>query len=114
MEGTWFGYGQPQSKDAMYIDRMYADGRWRGEYRTCVMGKAVDEQVQMGRWSLKGDILSLQTDTVNGKLKLYTYTYKMLTHSPKAQKYINLEENFPYTPRRVADNFQMPSCELTS
>lgn len=112
MVGTWFGYGQPDSRDAMYIDRMYADGRWRGEYRTCVKGKAADEQVQMGRWSLKGDILSLQTDTVNGILKLRTYTYKILAHSPAAQKYINLDGNFPYTPQRVADNFQMPSCEL--
>jgi hypothetical protein len=114
MEGTWFGYGQPQSKDAMYIDRMHADGRWRGEYRTCVNGKAVDDDVQIGRWSLKGDILSLQVDTVNGVPRPRTDIYKMLAHSPSAQKYVSLPLNFPYTPQRVADNFQMPSCELTS
>jgi len=113
MEGTWFGHGQPESKDAMYIDRMYADGRWRGEYRTCVKGKAID-QVQVGRWSLKGDILSLQIDTVNGVLWPHTDAYKMLAHSLTTQKYINLDQNFPYTPQRVADNFQMPSCELIS
>ena len=38
MVGTWFGYGQPGSKDSMYIDRMLSDGRWRGEYRTCFKG----------------------------------------------------------------------------
>ena len=113
MEGTWFGHGQPESKDSMYIDRMHADGRWRGEYRTCVKGKAVD-QVQVGRWSLKGDILSLQVDTVNGVLMPRTDDYKILAHSPKTQKYISLSWNFPYTPQRVADDFQMPSCELTS
>ncbi len=114
MEGTWFGHGQPDSKAAMYIDRMYADGRWRGEYRTCVKGRAADEAVQMGRWSLKGDILSLQVDTVNGVSRPRIDTYKMLAHSPKAQKYISLPLNFPYTPQRVADDFQMPSCELIS
>ena len=114
MEGTWFGHGQPDSKAAMYIDRMYADGRWRGEYRTCVKGRPADEAVQMGRWSLKGDILSLQVDTVNGVSRPRIDTYKMLAHSPKAQKYISLPLNFPYTPQRVADDFQMPSCELIS
>jgi len=113
MEGTWFGQGQPDSKESMYIDRMQADGRWRGEYRTCVRGKAVD-QVQMGRWSLKGDILSLQVDTVNGVLMPRTDDYKILAHSPKTQKYISLDRNFPYTPQRVADDFKMPSCELVS
>lgn len=114
MEGTWFGHGQPESKDAMYIDRMYADGRWRGEYRTCIRGKAANEVVQMGRWSLKGDILSLQIDTVNGVLKPRTDTYKILAHSAKTQKYLSLDWNFPYTPQRVADDFQMPPCDLTS
>jgi len=113
MEGTWFGYGQPDSKDSMYIDRMQADGRWRGEYRTCVNGKPVD-QVQQGRWSLKGDILSLQIDTVNGVPMPRTDAYKMLAHSEKTQKYISLNWNFPYTPQREADDFQMPSCELIS
>ena len=40
MVGTWFGHGQPDDKEAMYIDRMRADGSWRGEYRTCIKGKA--------------------------------------------------------------------------
>jgi hypothetical protein len=113
MEGTWFGHGQPDSKDSMYIDRMHADGRWGGEYRTCVKGKPVD-QVQMGRWSLKGDILSLQVDTVNGVPMPHTDAYKILAHSEKTQKYVSLNWNFPYTPQRVANDFQMPSCELTS
>ena len=37
---------------------------------------------------------------------------EMLAHSATSQKYISLGWNFPYTPDRVADNFQMPSCEL--
>ena len=112
--GTWFGQGQPESKDAMYIDRMRADGSWQGEYRTCVKGKPPDDQIQVGHWSLAGDILSLKVDTVNGMPMPRTDTYKMLAHSANSQKYLSMERNFPYTPGRVADNFQMPSCELTS
>ena len=111
MIGTWFGHGQPQDEAAMYIDRMRPDGSWRGEYRTCRRGKAVD-QLQTGHWSVDGDVLILKVETVDGIAAPRTDTYKMLAHSPAAQKYLSAAWNFPYTPQRVADDFQMPSCEL--
>jgi hypothetical protein len=115
MVGTWFGHGQPEDKSALYIDRMRPDGSWRGEYRTCLKGKASDHtQVQVGRWSLAGDILSLKIESVDGAPEQRTDTYKMLAHDAHSQKYISAAWNFPYTPQRVPDDFQMPSCELTS
>jgi hypothetical protein len=113
MVGTWFGHGQPQENAAMYIDRMRPDGSWRGEYRTCIKGKPQD-QTQTGHWSVEGDTLTLKVDTVDGIASPRTDTYKMLAHSPKAQKYLSTAWNFPYTPQRVADDFHMPSCELIS
>jgi hypothetical protein len=114
MVGTWFGHGQPESKDSMYIDRMRADGSWRGEYRTCHNGKVGDDQVQSGRWSFAGDILTLKVERVDGVPAPRTDTYRMLSHTARSQKYLSLAWNFPYTPQRVADDFRMPSCELTS
>lgn len=113
MVGTWFGHGQPDDKDSMYIDRMRADGSWRGEYRTCIKGKPFD-QVQEGHWTLSGDTLSLQVDTVNGMREPRTDLYKMLAHTATTQKYLSLAANFPYTPQREPDDFQMPSCQLIS
>jgi hypothetical protein len=115
MVGTWFGHGQPEDQSAMYIDRMRADGTWRGEYRTCVKGKPLRQtQIQTGRWSLTGDILTLGVETVDGQFWPRTDLYKMLAHNPTAQKYLSISRNFVYTPQRVADDFKMPSCELTS
>lgn len=114
MVGTWFGNGQPGDKSAMYIDRMRADGSWRGEYRVCIKGKPRDDTVQEGRWSLKGDILTLNVESVDGQFWPRTDLYKMLEHSAKAQKYLSLSQKFLYTPQRVGDDFKMPSCELTS
>jgi hypothetical protein len=113
MVGTWFGQGQPQSKESMYIDRMRADGSWRGEYRTCLKGKSSD-QVQEGRWSLMGDTLILKVEIVDGHREARTDNYKMLARTATTQKYVSLGWNFPYTPKKMADDFQMPSCELTS
>jgi hypothetical protein len=114
MVGTWYGQGQPHSKESMYIDRMRADGSWRGEYRTCLKGKSSDQQVQEGRWSLMGDVLSLRVEKVNGVGAPRTDSYKMLAHTATTQKYVSLGWNFPYTPHRVADDFQMPGCDLVS
>ena len=114
MVGTWFGHGQPQDKDSMYIDRMRADGSWRGEYRTCSRGKAIDDQVQEGHWSLQGDMLSLRVETVNGVRAPRTDLYKMLAHTGTTQKYLSMGWNYPYTPDRMPDDFKMPSCQLTS
>ena len=113
MVGTWFGQGQPHSKESMYIDRMRADGSWRGEYRTCIKGKPQD-QTQTGRWAVNGETLILSVETVDGVRSPRTDNYKMLAHTATTQKYISLGFNFPYTPKKMPDDFQMPSCELTS
>ena len=112
MVGTWFGHGQPQDKESMYIDRMRADGSWRGEYRTCIKGKALDE-IQEGHWTLQGDMLSLRVDTVNGMRETRTDLYRMLGHTATSQKYLSLGYNYPYTPTREPDDFKMPSCLIS-
>lgn len=114
MVGTWFGYGQPDNRNAMYIDRMRPDGSWRGEYRTCIKGKQIPDQVQEGHWSLHGDTLLLKVDTVDGKRAPRTDLYKMLAHTATTQKYLSLGWNFSYTPQREPDDFTMPSCFLIS
>ena len=113
MVGTWFGQGQPHSKESMYIDRMRPDGSWRGEYRTCLKGKSSD-QVQEGRWSLMGDALILKVEIVDGHREVRTDNYKMLARTATTQKYVSLGWNFPYAPQRMTDDFQMPGCDLVS
>ena len=112
MVGTWFGQGQPNSKESMYIDRMRSDGSWRGEYRTCSKGKLSD-QIQEGRWSLSGDTLILKVEFVDGHRESRTDSYTMIAHTATTQKYVSLGWNFPYTPKKMADDFQMPSCPMS-
>lgn len=113
MIGTWFGRGQPDDRLSMYIDRMHADGSWRGEYRACLYGRPID-QVQTGRWTLEGDRLLLHVETVDGVRAPRTDVYRMLAHDAHAQKYIALPTGFAYTPMRVEDSYQMPPCDLIS
>jgi hypothetical protein len=113
ISGTWFGTGQPGDRSSMYIDRLQANGNWRGEYRTCIKGKSQDS-IQTGHWSLSGDMLSLSVETVDGMLASRTDMYRMLSHDAKTQKYVSLPSNFAYAPRRMPDSFKMPGCDLVS
>ncbi|MCP5411277.1 MAG: hypothetical protein H6924_03970 [Alphaproteobacteria bacterium] len=113
MVGSWFGRGQPGDRLSMYIDRMQPDGSWRGEYRTCVRGKPID-QVQTGRWELDGDTLLLHVQSVDGKAMPRTDHYRMISHDARGQKYVSLPSNFAYTPRHVDDGYTMPPCDLIS
>lgn len=111
--GTWFGHGQPGDKAAMYIDRMNPDGSFRVHHRACRKGKSYD-QVQTGRWTRKGDMMTIRIETVNGAPETRTDTYRIVSESQTAQRYVYLPENFEYNSRRVAPNYEMPRCDLVS
>jgi hypothetical protein len=113
LAGTWFGTGQPGDRSEMFLDTMGANGQFHAHHRWCRKGKPVD-QFQVGTWSLKGDLLTINVATVNGKPSPQSDPYRILSHDAQSQKYVYLPINFAYTSSRVAAGFDMPSCELTS
>ena len=113
MVGTWFGRGQPEDKESMYIDRMRADGSWRGEYRTCLKGKSAAGPDAGRPLDAVGRHAFARVDTVNGMRAPRTDLYKMLAHTATTQKYLSLGWNYPYTPQREPDDFKMPSCLMS-
>jgi len=42
LAGTWFGQGQPDDKESMYLDHMLANGQIHSQFRTCLKGKPYD------------------------------------------------------------------------
>jgi len=71
-------------------------------------------------WSLRNWLANfathwgLKVEFVDGRRAPRIDNYKMLAHTATTQKYISLGFNFPYTPKKMVEDFQMPSCELTS
>jgi hypothetical protein len=111
--GTWFGYGQPWNKSAMYLDTMEPNGRFHAHHRYCIKGKAND-QYEQGAWSLQKDMLTIRIETVNGQFQPRVDDYKLLSVTPKQQHYIYIPMNFGYTSQRVAPDYKMPGCDLVS
>lgn len=111
--GTFFGYGQPDSKDSMYLDHFLANGQLHSQFRDCIKGKAIDS-TEDGTWSVSGNILTVKVVQHNGMPFPRTDTYRLVSVTAQGFKDIYLPLNFPFDEHRVEDAFTMPGCQLVS
>jgi hypothetical protein len=115
MLGNWYGYGQPQDKSSMWLERVAPGGKLHIQHRTCVQGKAVDE-LQEGSWSLKGDILTVRIERIDGQALsgVRDDIYRIQSHTATRQTYRLERTGFVYNSRKVDGKFQLPPCDLSS
>ena len=115
MVGHWFGYGQPHDKSEMWLEESRPDGTIRVLHRGCFRGKATDVTDE-GTWSLKGDILTVRIDKVDGQAlpAIRNDIYRILSHSATRQTYRLERTGFVYNSRKVDGKFQLPPCDLSS
>ena len=113
LAGTWFGQGEPFDKTEMYLDHFLANGEIHSKFRLCVKGKARDS-TEDGIWAVSGNILTIKVARHNGQPAPREDVYRLDLVTPQRFKETYLALNFPFDERRVADDFQMPSCELVS
>src|SRR3954468_9920435 len=74
--GTWFGQGQPDSKESMYLDHFLANGLMHSQFRDCIKDKAYDSS-EDGTCSVKGDLLTIKIERHNGMPAPRTDTYRL-------------------------------------
>ena len=111
LAGTWFGQGQPDNKESMYLDHMLPNGQIHSQFRTCRKGKAYDS-TEDGTWSVAGNILTIRVALHDSIPMPRTDTYRLVSVTARQFKDVYLPLNFPYEERRVDDKFTMPGCEL--
>jgi hypothetical protein len=115
MMGRWYGYGQPQDKTSMWLETVLPGGKLHVHHRTCVQGKAFDEN-QEGSWSIKGDVITLRIEKVDGVAVIPARidVYRVLSHDAARQTYRYEATGFVYHSRKVDARFQLPPCDLAS
>ena len=113
LAGTWFGQGEPFDKTEMYLDHFLPNGEIHSQFRLCVKGQAHDS-TEDGTWAVSGNILTIKVERHNGAAIPREDVYRLDLVTPQRFKETYLALNFPFDERRVADDFQMPSCELVS
>jgi len=110
--GAWFGTGQPDDRSEMYIDYFDAGGAFHNHHRWCRQGKIAADIKETGRWSVKGDILTIDIATVDGRPEPRRDQYRLISVDAKNQNYVVLPTNFPYHAHKVPASFAMPRCDL--
>jgi len=114
MHGRWFGTGQPEDPSQMWLDETLPGGRFHVLHRACRKGEAFDS-VQEGTWSLKGDVLTIRIEKMDGQaVPVKTDIYRILKHDRTRQTYRYEATGFVYNSRKVDARFQMPPCDLAS
>jgi hypothetical protein len=113
LAGTWFGQGQPDSKESMYLDHLLPGGQLHSQFRNCRKGKAYDS-TEDGSWSVAGNILTIRVALHDGIAMPRTDIYRLESITVREFRDVYLPLNFPYDEHRVDDKFTMPSCELVS
>ena len=113
LAGTWFGQGEPFDKTEMYLDHFLPNGEIHSQFRLCQKGQARDS-TEDGSWAVSGTILTIKVARHNGQPSPREDVYRLDLVTPQRFRETYLALNFPFDERRVADDFQMPSCELVS
>jgi len=111
--GTFFGYGQPDSKDSMYLDHFLPNGQLHSQFRDCIKGKPIDS-TEDGNWKVTGNVLTIRIAHHNGRSMPRTDVYRLVSLTPQGFKDVYIPLNFPFDERRVEDSFTMPGCQLVS
>jgi len=113
LTGTFFGKGQPDSKESMYLDHFLANGQLRSQFRDCIKGKPYDS-TEDGTWSVSGNILTIKIARHNGIAQPRIDSYRLISVAAQGFKDVYIPLNFPFDEHRVEDTFEMPSCQLVS
>ena len=112
--GNWYGEGQPDSRNVMWLSHEWPDGRYEIRFRRCERGKTVWEQTETGRWHYTKGVEEIQTTFVNGRRAYLKDSYRTVSYDGRKHVYRHVADGFVYSTVRVDDNFRLPSCAMVS
>jgi hypothetical protein len=109
LAGIWYGEGQPDDPNIVYLDYFGSDGTFISEFRKYEGCKVIEDHVESGTWTSKGKVQYLVTTQINGKPAHFehSYTIELLTDT---QVRARLQMNgYLFVEQRI-DRFQFPNC----
>jgi len=118
--GDWYGEGQPNSPQVMFLVHEYAGGTFTIEFRDCSSGRAVDH-VESGDWSYADDKETVVTEALNGRKAHFVDQYLTVSYDGRNRRYqliasdsLASEIGFVFSAVRVDKSFTLSDCKLTS
>jgi hypothetical protein len=115
--GFWFGRGEPQDKNEVWLDRVNADGTWVSQFETC-HGKLAEHHVQGGTWRMDNGIERDFGKVFDGHPTRFEFDYATVSNDGRTWSYRLSATNpthpeaigYLFTARRVGADFRLPGC----
>jgi hypothetical protein len=115
--GIWFGRGEPEDKNEVWLDHVNADGTWVSEFETC-RGKTAMHHVDSGTWRLDNGVERDFGRVSDGKPNRFEFDYATVANNGQIWSYrlVATDPQYPdaigyvFTARRVGADFSLPGC----
>lgn len=111
--GNWYGEGQPNDPNYVWIAHFYPGGNYVAQFRVC-HGNAGADDIDKGVWTYAGGINDVVTLEANGHPMYSDDRYDTVSLDAKKFVYKHEATGFVFTARRVDDKFELPSCAAMS
>lgn len=109
LTGIWYGEGQPDDPNIVYLDYFAPNGTFISEFRKYEGCKILSDHVESGTWVSQGKVQRLVTTQVNGKPVHFEHAY-IIEKLTETEVHARLQNNgFLFVEQRI-DRFQFPSC----
>ena len=111
--GNWYGEEQPKDPNVFWLARFWPDGRFAARFRTCHGRETLDED-DTGTWAFRDNVLEVTSTLVNGHAIFQAERYHTLSYDGHKHIYRHERTGYVFTAVRVRDDFELPSCNLSS
>ncbi len=115
--GIWFGRGEPEDKNEVWLDHVNADGTWMSEFETC-RGKIAQHHVESGTWRMDNGVERDFGQVSDGHPVHFEFDYATVSNNGEIWSYrlAATDPQYPdavgyvFTARRVGADFRLPGC----
>jgi hypothetical protein len=111
--GNWYGEEQPKDPNVFWIAHFWPDGHFAAKFRTCHRRETLDVD-DTGTWTLREGVLEVTSTLVNGHTIFQAERYRTLSYDGHKHTYRHERTGFVFAAVRVRDDFELPSCNLSS
>jgi hypothetical protein len=115
--GIWFGRGEPEDKNEVWLDHVNADGTWESQFETC-HGKIAQHHVESGTWRMDNGVERDYGQVSDGHPAHFEFDYATVSNNGQTWSYrlAATDPQYPYaigylfTATRVNADFRLPGC----
>ena len=109
LTGIWYGKGQPDDPDIVFVDFFGANGSFIAEFRKYEGCRIVWQQVESGTWTMRGEIQVVRKTSVNGEAIDVEEHYRVESVTPTELRTRHIPTGYAFLERRIA-RFEFPNC----